>query len=263
MYAGISTASLYPLHTEDALRTLAELGTKNVEIFLNTFSEADGAVGADIRKTIEDYKLNVVSLHPFSSPMESVFLFTDYDRRFDDIIGLYRRYFEFMEEIGAKLFVLHGAINSAKCTREHYLAQYSRLSEIAAEYGVTVAQENVSYCRSHSLELLCDIKQTFGEKAAFVLDLKQAIRSHVSPFDIIEKLGNSVRHIHVSDSSDVSDCLPVGAGSFDFSRLLSELAAVGFDGALMVELYRDNYGEYAELAESMKNIERIITFGRY
>lgn len=262
MYAGISTASLYPMHTEDALATLAELGTKNVEIFLNSFSETKGVIGAALKKTVSDYDLNVVSLHPFSSPMESVFLFSDYDRRYDDLIGLYRGYFEFMQEIGAHLFVLHGAINSAKCSRELYLERFVRLYETARSYGVTVAQENVSYCKSHSLELLCDIKNELEENAAFVIDLKQATRSHLSPFEIIDRLGGAVKHIHISDSSSEKDCLPVGEGSFDFGRLVRALGEVGYNGALMLELYRDNYNEYSELYKSMKKLEKIIANGK-
>lgn len=259
MLAGVSTASLYPMHTEDALLTLAELGTKNVEIFLNSFTETEGATGAALRRIVSEYGLNAVSLHPFSSPMESVFLFSDYDRRFDDMMGLYKTYFEFMQEIGAKYFVLHGAINSAKCSTELYLERLGRVMDAAAEYGVSVAQENISYCKSHSLDFLMDIKKHFGDRAAFVLDIKQAVRSHLTPFEIIDALGSSVKHVHISDNDSSRDCLPVGEGTFDFPRLVRKLSEVGFDGAMMIELYRDNYKDYPCLTESMKKIEKLFS----
>ena len=79
--AGVSSASLYPMHTEDAVRILGENGVKNTEIFINDISETGGRIFADISHTVQDYGMNVISVHPFSSPMETLFLFSDYDRR--------------------------------------------------------------------------------------------------------------------------------------------------------------------------------------
>ena len=39
MKAGVSTACLYPMQTEEALETLAKMGIKTLEIFFNAPSE--------------------------------------------------------------------------------------------------------------------------------------------------------------------------------------------------------------------------------
>ena len=117
MKAGVSTASLYPLHTEDALREIAQRGIKTAEVFFNSNTEKSGSVFNDIMSTVRGYGMDIVSVHPFSSPMETVFLFSDYDRRVDEIMDNYRRYFEVMNKLGAKIFVLHGALQSAKLER--------------------------------------------------------------------------------------------------------------------------------------------------
>lgn len=100
MDIGVSTACLYPLETEKALYELAERGEKNVEIFVNSIDELEGQVLVELRRIIGEYGMNVLSMHPFSSPMETLFLFGDYPRRTEYLIDIYKRYFEVMAEIG-------------------------------------------------------------------------------------------------------------------------------------------------------------------
>lgn len=259
MKIGVSTASLYPLHLEDAFAELAKLGIKTAEVFANSMAEGGDPCISLVSKTQKRYGMTVTSFHPFSSPMESVFLFSTYDRRIDEMMTMYRGFFESMNELGAKIFVLHGAILSSKCPPEHYLRQFRLLAEAGREYGITVAQENVCYCMSGRLEFLKMMKKELGDCARFVLDLKQTRRSGEDPFDYIKALGSSIVHCHVSDGNDKRDCLPVGEGSFDFPRLIREMSAAGYDGAYIVELYRDNYGDFSVLRESADRLAEIVS----
>jgi len=257
MRAGVSTASLYPLHAEDAFNELAALGVDTAELFANSTSEAREPVTGLIEQTMKSSGMNIVSFHPFSSPMESVFLFSTYDRRIDEMVTLYREFFGTMRRLGARIFVLHGAILSSSCPPEHYIKQFRLLAQAGQEFGVTVAQENVSYCMSGSLDFLKYMKRELGSCAKFVLDLKQSRRSHEDVFDIIRELGKDIVHLHVSDADSDRDCLPIGHGDFDFRRLIQEMNALGYDGAYMVELYRRNYDEYPRLKESVDNLRDI------
>lgn len=258
MKIGVSTASLYPLHIEDAFAKLAELGVRVVETFANSTREAYDPYIAQICGIRDKNDMSVVSFHPFSSPMESVFLFSTYDRRVEEMMTLYRDFFGSMNRLGASIFVLHGAILSSKCTVEHYLKQFRMLAEAGREYGVTVAQENVSYCLSGNLEFLKTMKRELGEYAKFVLDLKQARRSGADPFDYIDALGTSIVHCHLSDANADKDCLPIGKGNFDFTLFTRRMLELGFDGAFIVELYRDNYGEFGELRQSVDIMLEIV-----
>jgi len=255
---GISTASLYPMHTEQALLTVAELGTKNIEIFLNSSTELEGEIFSHIQDTVKQHELNILSVHPFSSPMETLFLFSSYDRRVTEIMDLYKRYFEMMSRLNSRIFVVHGAISSAKCSDERYVQRMYDLIEAGKSFGVTVAQENVSYCRSGSLDFLQMLSRELGSNASFVLDIKQARRSGLQPNEILNKLGSKIIHLHLSDADEQRDCLPIGAGSFDFADFFAAAKAVGFDGSAVVELYRDNYGDYSELAESVAKLEKML-----
>ena len=255
--SGVSSASLYPLHTEDAVRVLGEMGVRNAEIFINDYSESEGAIFKEIQKIVSDYNMNITSLHPFP-PMESGYLFSEYDRRQNSYLDLYRHYFDCMNRLSAKIFVLHGAILSSKCPDERYFEQYAKLLDAADEFGVTVAQENICYCKSGDMDFIRRLKENCGERVKLLLDIKQAVRSGISPFDFIDNFGSDIVHIHISDNSPDGDCLPVGKGSFDFPKLIKRLSEIGYDGALLLELYRHNYGEYTELYEGMKKVEQIV-----
>lgn len=258
MQIGVSTASLYPLHVEDAFRELALRGIKTAEVFANATCEGQEPYISMIRDTAQQYGISIPSFHPFSSPMESVFLFSTYDRRIDEMLALYRGFFESMQKLGAKIFVLHGAILSSNCTPQHYVSQFRLLAQTAEQYGITVAQENVCYCLSGSVDFLSMMKKQLGGYAKFVLDLKQARRSGTAISDYIDALGESIVHCHVSDANGDSDCLPVGKGSFDFAELYRRMGANGFDGSYIVELYRHNYGDFDELRQSADRLAEIF-----
>lgn len=258
MKFGVSTACLYPLHTEDALAQLAALGIKAAEVFANSTSEANEPIISQMDEIRQKNGMTITSLHPFSSPMESVFLFGNYDRRVEEMLELYGGFFAGMKKLGADIFVLHGAILSSGCEPKLYLERFRLLAEAGRQAGVTVAQENVSYCMSGNLEFLLYMKKELGSLAKFVLDLKQARRSGSSALDYADALGESIVHCHCSDADENGDCLPIGEGNFDFPLLAKKLAAVGYDGAYIVELYRRNYGGFTELKTSAERLEELV-----
>ncbi|MCH5324719.1 MAG: sugar phosphate isomerase/epimerase [Eubacterium sp.] len=262
MDVGVSTACLYPLETEKALAELAVRGIKNVEIFMNAVTELEGEILADMQKTLTEYDISVKSVHPFSSPMETLFLFGNYARRTEYLIDMYKRYFETMNKLGAKIFVLHGAILSSKVPDDVYLERYLRLFRVGKEYGITVVQENVSYCKSSSVELLEKMSNQLGDEVRFVVDVKQARRSNVDPFVLLDRLGEKIVHLHLSDGNEASDCMPIGKGEFDFNRLFNKLDELRYSGTMIVELYRENYRSYDELTDCAKTLEKLLAAHR-
>ncbi len=258
MKVGVSTASLYPLHVEDAFSELAELGIKTAEVFANSIAEGMDPYVAEISGIRDKYGMEITSFHPFSSPMESLFLFSTYDRRVDELIRLYKAFFKSMNRLGAKIFVVHGAISSSNCPEDLYMRQFALLARAGQEYGVTVAQENVYYCMSGRLDFLKKMKDELGDLAQFVLDLKQARRSKEDVFDYVKALGGNIVHCHVSDANGGCVCLPIGEGDFDFKRFADMMSQQGFDGAFIVELYRSNYDNFDRLKQSYDRLREIV-----
>lgn len=256
MLFGASTACLYPLETEKALEQLGQNGITNVEIFFNAMSELSGTILDTIIETKEQYNINVVSVHPFQCPIEPMGIFSGYKRRTDEFIEIYNRYFEVMNILGAHIFVLHGAAYERSCTFDCYIERYLMLSDIARDYGVTVAQENVINCKSKSLDFLKAVKEKLGKQAAFVLDIKQAYRCGVDPFELLEAIGSNVVHLHVNDNNQDSDCICAGKGNFDFNRFFKQLSEFNYDGAVILELYRNGFGEVRELTDGIEYLKK-------
>lgn len=258
MRVGVSTASLYPLETEKALLELAIRGVKTVEIFFNASSELSGDIFKRVCNIVNDYVIDVASVHPFTSPIEPIMLFSRYERRVNEMHEYYKRYFNAMGELGAKIFVLHGAFKTGTCTFERYIDRYHGLYRLGQEFGITVAQENVAYCLSSKINLLTEMSEQLGDEVAFVLDIKQAVRSGINPFELLEKFGNKIRHIHISDNDEKHDCLPINSGLFDFKLLINRLKTINYRGALILELYRNNYSMYDELAINIQYVEKLL-----
>ncbi|MBQ7800123.1 MAG: sugar phosphate isomerase/epimerase [Oscillospiraceae bacterium] len=256
MSVGISTACFYPEISENAVRFLCENGVSNIEIFFNSACELNGDIFKEICACVKENGTRVVSVHPFSSAFEPFMLFSDYERRFSDGLEFYKNYFEACNTLGAKILVLHGDRADRTNCDERYFDRYHRLYTAAKEAGITLAQENVCYCRSHDTAFLKAMRASLKDEVAFVLDLKQARRANIDYHEYVEAMGERLIHLHANDFDEEHDCLLPGKGKLDFGEVYRALGCVGFKGESIVEVYRGNYGKPYELIESMHYLER-------
>ncbi len=258
MRVGVSTACLYPDLLEDSLLKLMVSGVNHVEIFANTDSEVEKKFVFGMADTLKRYNATCKSLHPYTCAMEPMMFFSGYKRRVDDVLEYYKRYFEAMNILGAEVFVFHGNKAVLQTPDELYFEVFSRLVGVGKEFGVTVAQENVSRCQSSTLKFQKAMCKALGEDAKFVLDTKQAIRSDENPFETVRELGRHIVHVHLSDYGKKGDCLPIGDGEFDIKRFLTLLENVGYDGSVMLELYRHNFIDVKELADDFNILKELV-----
>lgn len=262
MRCGISTACFYPENTLDSLKNVVETGAPVTEIFLNTFRELDDDFVALLKGEIQSSGIKVAALHPFSSAMEGFFFASDYQGRLEDGIKLYKRYFEVCQHLGVDKLVFHGdhAANSNHFTMDQYTTRVYALTELGAKYNVTLCHENVAYCRLNTPDVVAEYRQKMRNKAAFVLDTKQAHRVQVDVPSMLEAMGKDIKHIHISDYSEKQECLPPGNGQFDVTGLLHKLAKQDYRGDIIVELYRDNFLDQKELVKAMNHVTACCRF---
>lgn len=256
MIAGVSTACLYPKPLEESLYEIAINGAACTEIFINTHSELKKSFAYGVKNMLDRFEMKSPSLHPFTCELEQLMFFSDYERRFNDIMEYHKLYFRFMNIIGADIFVFHGG--KADRGREFYCERYSKLYRLGQEFGVTVALENVSRCQSGSSAFVRDISRMLGNEFAFVLDTKQAIRAGENPFTFLEAAGSRTVHVHISDSGELGDCLPIGKGRFRFKQFLERLNELNPDASVILELYRSGFGGISELISSYNILARMI-----
>ncbi len=249
---GISTSCFYPERTEVAVRHLSEMGIDCMEVFLNADSELSGPCFDEIRRTLAAGKTRVASVHPFTSGFESVLFFSDYERRFEDALEYYKRFFQATAALEARYMVIHGGRAEHHIPEERYFERYLRLAQTARSFGIRIVHENVNWCMGRSPEFLARMRKALGEEALFVLDLKQAIRAGVDYHEFFRLLGEAIRHIHISDHDEKRDCLLPGKGIMKLEEFFRELAEYEYNGSVILELYRQNYDNYGELFDSCR-----------
>ncbi len=252
--AGVSTACFYPRLLEEAVYDLAVNGISHIEIFVNADCELKKSYISGLAETLKRFEVTCRSLHPYTCPLEPMLFFSGYTRRLYDGIEYYKKYFNAMNMLGAEIFVFHGNIKMAQLSAESYCENYGKLVETGKQFGITVAQENVSRCQSGSLEFMTKMAEFMGDDAKFVLDTKQAVRAGENSFDIIRKLKSKVIHVHVSDHGEMGDCLKIGNGRFNIKQLINLVSQESPDASVMLELYRNNFEGISDIVEDYNTL---------
>ncbi len=256
MKIGVSTSCLYPKPVEESLYDLAVNGVSCAEIFLNTHSELKKSFAHGMAKLLQRFDMFCPSIHPFTCEIEQLLFFSDYERRLNDGLDYYKLYFQFMNIVGADIFVFHGG--KANMNKDYYCEKYLQLYRLGKEFGITVAVENVTRCQSRSSAFIRDISSILGDEFAFVLDTKQAIRAGETPFAFLDAAGQKVAHVHISDSGELGDCLPIGKGNFRFKPFFEKLNNLNPHVSVILELYRGGFGNISDLISCYNILNKMI-----
>lgn len=256
MNIGVSSACFYPEQTEVALRTIQDMGVSHTEVFLNTFQELTADFLYQLRRAAPEVSID--SVHPFTSGLEPFLFATPYEQRFFDGLELYKRYFNACNILGAKILVFHGDYLNGLYPMEQYCENYGKLRLEAERFGVELAMENVSRCKSGYIENLEKMLHCLKDDISFVLDLKQARRANTSWQAIANCMQHKIVHVHVSDATEENDCLPPGEGEVAFSELFETLQKQGFNGTAMIELYRGDFAGEEALQQGAAFLENCL-----
>ena len=255
---GISSSCYYPLVTEQSFEKICRAGVPCAEIFFNSPREMEKDYIRELTAMRRAYGVEVVSVHPLMSFAEDFYLFSSYERRYEDILPFFDRFFEICQELGAKIFVIHGAKNRCSIDVAQCCERFAALMERGKSYGVQVCQENVARYRSESIDYLKTMRDAIGKDFGVVLDIKQARRSLLTPYDVIDAVGDCIRHVHISDYREDCDCVPPLSGQFDFPAFFDTMNRIGYDGAYMVEVYRHSYKDEREILESYQKVKELL-----
>ena len=262
MKVGVSTASLFlRKNNEDALPLLENLGIDTVEVFLTSFSEY-GYPFADLLKQRKG-SLTVNSVHDLNTEFEPQ-LFNAHPRVKADAYGWLEKVLQSANVLGAPYYTFHGTSRMKRAARSgendnfpKMIEGFSELLDFCLVHGVRLCLENVewaTYNRPGVFSILANaLPNLYG-----VLDVKQArISGH--PYETyLSEMGDRLAYAHVSDYDNAGKiCLP-GRGNFDFNTLVKRLKDVGFNGALLIEVYTGDYGAESELKQSCDFLREIL-----
>lgn len=255
---GISTASLFGrFKTEDALKELNESGVKTAEVFLESYCEYNEKFAKLLNKRKGDTKVH--SVHVLTTQFEPQ-LYSLNERAQKDSFLLLERTMKAAKRLGAENYTFHGVAVFKKFSAppdiERHAQITQRIIDLCAKYGVSLAYENVQWSYYNRLGFFDELKKrTKGLKATF--DIKQARRSDLPYEKLIEEMGSDMVTAHLSDIDENGRmCLP-GKGVTDFADVFARLKDVGFDGAILIEAYQNDFKELSELYESLYYLENL------
>ena len=261
MEVGISTASFYPSLVEQNLDQIAKMGGTCAEIFFNTFSEMQAPFTSVLKERLEKNHLRLVSVHPFTSLMEGIMLFTAYERRTEEGMAMYRDFFKNARSIGAAYLTLHGERHMGNpetaAEIERKLRAYNRLCDIAEEEGMIVAQENVVWCRSGDPEYIKLLYENVP-KLRFTFDVKQAHRAGRTWKDYLPVMGDRLVNIHINDFDAEHSCLLPGEGKMDYRPFFEYLRDSGYDAQVLIEVYAANFSKEQQVRNAVQYLKEII-----
>lgn len=263
---GISSATFYPMLTEDAVDQIIRLGYRKAEIFLNSECEFAPDYIQTLREHLDNGGVEVVSVHPYTSAIEALYFFTAYPRRVNDALRIYERYFTMAERLGARYFTLHGDRNVTASTanslsavpKELHLEVLSRMADLAAAHGIIITQENVSWCASRNPDYIRMLRAGLGNRIGFTLDIKQARRAQVDIYDYLDAMGDRLLNIHISDYNEQDSCLLPGNGIMDYQQFVQYLRKIDYHGSLILETYSTAFDDIRQIESSKLLLENEI-----
>ena len=262
MKVGVSTASLFMRRfNEDALPLLNRLGIKTAEVFLTSFSEYGKEFGAVLAQKKGDLTIN--SVHALNTEFEPQ-LFSAHPRVKEDAYFWADKVLDGANALGAPYYTFHGTSRVKKASRSgaeddfpKMIHGFQQLSDFCQRKGVKLCLENVEWSTYNRIGVFEKIAKEVPNLGG-VLDIKQARISEYPYEKYLGEMGNRLAYAHISDVDEKGKiCLP-GKGIFDFETLIQRLQNVGFDGALLIEVYQNNYEKEEELKSACDFVNELL-----
>lgn len=255
---GISTASLFKrMYNEDSVAFLNDNGVGVSEVFLGTYREYKPSYAGVLKERMGN--LSVHSVHTLNTHFEPQ-LFSANPRALEDAYEIAEDVLKSAKILGAKNYTFHGVARVkrkiAYTNFEVIGKKFEMLCDKCAEYGVSLALENVEWAYYNHPGFFSGVKE-YCPHLKGTLDIKQARESGEGYVPYLNEMGRDIVTVHVSDVDESGRlCLP-GRGTFDFKELFMRLNDVGFDGAVLIEVYKENYNELSELLASMQYLKAV------
>jgi sugar phosphate isomerase/epimerase len=266
MEIGISTASYFSkLQTEDAILEIGAHGVSVCEVFLNSFSEYEPSFIDILEERVADAGVKVYSIHPMSMQFEPQ-LFSVHSRQRADAWALFKRVLAAGKRLGATHYVMHGPARLFGGVKNIGLTRiapiFIELTALAESYGIQLTLENVSWCVFNEPSFGARLLDVIGTgELRFTLDVKQAVRSGHDPVEYVRAVGDYIVNLHLCDATELSNGavryeMP-GFGGYDFPALFCALAAHGYEGPALIEVYSDMYRDIPALYHSLTRMRQL------
>jgi sugar phosphate isomerase/epimerase len=226
---GLSTASVYPETTAKAFEHAARLGYDAVEVMvgIDPISQEVDAV-----RHLSDYhQVPVCAVHaPCLLITQRVWGTEPW--------GKLTRSAEMARAVGADVVVVHPPF---RWQRDYARGFVEGIAELEERTGVAFAVENMYPWRASRRQMEVYVPgwdPSAHDYANTTIDLSHTATSRSDPVAMARRLGDRLRHIHLTDGtgSAKDEHLVPGRGTQPVAELLEHLADRTFDGHIVVEI---------------------------
>lgn len=252
MKVGISTATLFlRYNNEDAASLLREWNVPTSEVFLTSFCEYRESFAQLVKQRLGETKVH--SVHVLNTQFEPQ-LYAENERVRADAFQWLANTMEAACALDAKYYTFHGIARIKRTFRENidrFAKQTQEIFRFCQSYGVTLCYENVEWALYNRPGIFHRLKETC-QNLKGVLDIKQARISGYDYRDYLKEMGQDIAHVHVSDIDTTGKLYLPGKGTFDFDELFLRLRDYGFNGAILIENYKNDYHAEEELKASFE-----------
>ena len=250
---GLSTSSVYPESTAHAFGYAASLGYDAVEVMvgMDGLSQQTSAV----RQLSAHHGLPVCAVHA------PCLLFTQRVWGTDPW-GKLQRSAEMAHDVGADVVVVHPPF---RWQREYAAGFVDGIAALEESTGIAFAVENMYPWRARNrrgVEMYVPGWDPSDQPYAnTTIDLSHAAIAGSDPVAMAERLGDRLRHLHLTDGrgSARDEHLVPGRGTTGAADLLRLLAARAFTGHVVVEI---NTRKALTRAERRADLRESLAFAR-
>ncbi len=249
---GLSTVSVYPESSAHAFAYAAALGYDTIEVMvgIDALSQQTSA----IKQLSEHHAMPVSAVHA------PCLLFTQRVWGTEPW-GKLERSAEMAHAVGAEVVVVHPPFRWQKNYAREFV---DGIAALESSTGLAFAVENMYPWRASSrgMEMYLPGWDPSAEPYAnTTIDLSHAAIAQSDVVAMAERLGDRLRHIHLTDGtgSAKDEHLVPGRGVMNADGFLQHLARTGFDGEIILEI---NTRKCADRAEREADLRESLEFAR-
>lgn len=256
MTIGLSTASVYPESTAHAFAYAARVGYDSVEVMVGI--DALSQQIAAVKHLSEHHGMPICSIHA------PCLLFTQRVWGTDHWVKL-EKSAEMAYEVGADVVVVHPPF---RWQRDYAAGFVEGIARLEASTGMTFAVENMYPWRASTrgrrarVEMYVPGWDPSEESYAHTtLDVSHAAIARTDVIDLATRMGETLRHLHLTDGtgSPKDEHLVPGRGEMRAKELLRYLAAIDFDGHIVLEI---NTRKATSREERGRDLAESLAFAR-
>ncbi|MFT3877962.1 MAG: sugar phosphate isomerase/epimerase [Propioniciclava sp.] len=232
----------------EKIDAIASAGFGSVELFTDDFLNS-GLSAREVALRCRDAGLRIEAYQPFRRA-EGVT-----DDEFTEVVARFRKDLAIIAELGTDATVVVSNTDpDAIADRDHSAAQLATLAAIAAEHGVGMMFEALSW-GTHIKRTAdaWDVLQRAGlSRGSLVLDtfhllalgdgLADLAPIPVEGFGMVQVADAPLLELDVLQWSRNHRCFP-GEGEFDLVKITESVLASGFDGLVSLEIFNPRYRE--------------------